>query len=80
MALQYAIAQKEKDEKKQRLLEKKLDYAYLEELVQNVNENPSLRIKITHKDGMIIEIDTTPKKKPNFFDDIEIKNDFIEVK
>lgn len=62
-AWREAMRRKEADERKSRLIEKRLDYAYLEELVQKVNENPALRVRVTHKDGMVIEIDTTPRRK-----------------
>lgn len=70
---------RELDEKKARLLDKDMDFAFLEELVQKTNENPLLRIRITLRDGTILDIDTKPKSKP--FDYIaEPTDDFLEVR
>lgn len=63
---------KEAEEKmKQRFLSKSIDYAYLEDLIEKVNENPNLRVSITLKDGTLMEINTQPKKKKILVDDTE---------
>lgn len=49
---------------KQLLINKKTDFGLLEELIQKVNDNPNLKIKITISDGSVIEINTyKPQKK-----------------
>lgn len=78
MAWAEAKKQKAEDEKKARFINKKIDYAYLEELVQKVNENPNLRFKITHKDGTVLEINTKPKSNPLQL--IEEPQEYVEVR
>lgn len=62
-----AKKQKEEDKMKARLLDRNMDYAYLEHIVQKMNENPLLRVKITMKDGTTLDLNTTPKKNGSDF-------------
>lgn len=78
MARQIVLKQKEEDMKKARLLKKDMDYAFLEELVQKVNENPLLRVRVTLKDGTVLDINTKPKNNPIQY--LEPQEDFLEVK
>jgi hypothetical protein len=78
MAKQIVLKQKEEDMKKARLLKKDMDYAFLEELVQKVNENPLLRVRVTLKDGTVLDINTKPKNNPIQY--LEPQEDFLEVK
>lgn len=73
-----AKEQRKKDKLKQRLLDKEMDYAYLEELVQKMNENPKLRIVITLTDGTKIDLNTTPKYNP--LDYIAPSEEYMEVR
>lgn len=66
--------------KKARLLNHKIDYAYLEELVQKVNENPALQVRITHKDGSVLEINTTPRRKADTFGTLGTESGIMEVR
>ena len=74
---QLAVIEAE-EAKKKRLLEKEMDYAFLEEIIQKMNENPLLRVKITLNDGTTLDLNTTPKKRPIEY--LEPHEDFIEVK
>jgi len=76
-AWKEAKKRKAEEELKSRFLEKKIDYQYLEELIQQINENPSLRVSITLKDGTLIEMNTQPRKKQLL---IAEQEDFLEVK
>lgn len=76
-AFKEAKRRNEELKMKQRFLSKSIDYAYLEELVEKVNENPNLRISITLKDGTLMEINTQPKKKQILVDDSE---NYVRVK
>lgn len=63
-AMAEAKKEKELDRKKTRLLAKDMDYQFLEEIIQRVNENPHLTVKITLKDHTELIVNTTPKR-PN---------------
>lgn len=78
MAMDIAKKQKEQDKIKARLLNKDMDYAFLEELVQKMNENPLLRIKVTLKDGTTLDLNTKPKINPVQY--LEPTDDFLEIK
>lgn len=78
MAREIARKQKEEDMKKARLLNKDMDYAFLEELIQKINENPLLRVKITLNDGTVLDVNTKPKSNPIQY--LEAHEDFLEVK
>ena len=77
-AMAEAKKEKEMDAKKARLLNKDMDYAFLEEIIQKMNENPLLRVKITLRDGTILECNTKPKSNPIQY--LEPHDDFLEVK
>lgn len=70
-AYKEAKKKQEEEKMKKRFLSKSIDYAYLEELIEKVNENPALRVSITLKDGTQMEINTQPKKKQILVDDNE---------
>lgn len=53
--------------KRKRLLNKSIDYEFLEKLVQKVNEDPQLGFKIFFKDGTSMEIAT---KKTRSYEEI----------
>lgn len=78
MAREIARKQKEEDMKKARLLNKDMDYAFLEELIQKINENPLLRVRVTLKDGTVLDVNTKPKSNPIQY--LEAHDDFLEVK
>ena len=78
-AMAEAKKQKEMDKQKARLLSKDMDYAFLEHIIQKMNENPLLQVKITLKDGTVLDCNTRPKKKTNI-DYIEPVEDFMEVR
>ena len=65
------------EKKKEALLNEKMNYQFLEELVQKCNENPQLKIKITLRDGTILDVNTTPKRKQNYIGTQE--ENFLEV-
>lgn len=66
------------DKQKQRLLSKNMDYAFLEQIIQKMNENPELQVKITLNDGTVLDCNTKPKRKA--IPIIEPQEQFIEVK
>lgn len=78
-AMAEAKKQKEMDKLKARLLNKDMDYAFLEHIIQKMNENPLLQVKITLNDGTVLDCNTRPKKKTNI-DYIEPVEDFMEVR
>lgn len=52
-----------KEAEKRRLLNSKSDWTMIEELVQQVNNNPSLRIRVMLNDGTNIYINTYEEEK-----------------
>lgn len=80
MAMKEAKKQKEYDKKKARLLAKNMDYQFLEEIIQKINENPQLTVKITLKDHTELVVNTTPKRGNGFVGDGGNEIDFLEVK
>ena len=71
----------DEDKRKQHFLKKSIDYQYLEELVQKINENPLLRISVRLSDGTKLELNTKPKKdNVNYMDITEPYEEFIEVR
>lgn len=76
MAMAEAKKQKEYDKRKQRLLTKDMDYQFLEEIIQRVNENPALNVRITLKDHTVLDVNTKPMQKLVYTE----SNDFEEVK
>jgi hypothetical protein len=79
-AMEQAKKRREEEKMKERLLSRDMDYAFLEELVQKMNENPLLRIKVTLNDGTTIDLNTAPKKKAGFDNILEPHEDFLEVR
>ena len=71
----------EEDKRKEQFLNKSIDYQYLEELVQKINENPLLRISVHLADGTRLELNTKPKNDGvNYADITEPHEDFLEVR
>lgn len=66
-AMKEAKKEKEYDKKKARFLAKNMDYQFLEDMVQRVNDNPKLNIKITLKDHTVLELNTYKHKAVNQF-------------
>lgn len=64
-AIAYYKKLKNEEKMKQRLLDKNMDYAYLEVLIQKLNTNPKLNIFIHTKDGSQISINTYKPVKDN---------------
>ena len=62
-AMKEAKKQKEYDKRKARLLAKNMDYQFLEEIINKVNENPNLNVKITLADHT--ELNVCIKKNHN---------------
>lgn len=77
-AMEEAEKQRALDIKKARLLSKDMDYAFLEELIQKINENPLLKVRVTLKDGTVLDINTKPKVNPLQY--LEPQEDFLEVR
>lgn len=66
-AMKEAKKEKEYDKKKARFLAKNMDYQFLEDMVQRVNDNPKLNIKITLKDHTTLELNTYKHKAASQF-------------
>lgn len=66
-AMKEAKKEKEYDKKKARFLAKDMDYQFLEDMIQRVNDNPKLNIKITLKDHTILELNTYKHKAVSQF-------------
>lgn len=79
-AMAEAKKEKELDRKKARLLAKDMDYQFLEEIIQRVNENPQLTVKITLKDHTELIVNTTPKRGSGFIGGGANELDYLEVK
>lgn len=79
-AMQEAKKEKELDKRKKRLLSRDMDYQFLEEIIQKINENPQLTIKITLKDHTELIVNTTPKRKNLYVGGGVNEIDFLEVK
>lgn len=62
-AMKEAKKQKEYDKRKAHLLAKNMDYQFLEEIINKVNENPNLNVKITLADHT--ELNVCIKKNHN---------------
>lgn len=79
-AIESANRQRELDKKKARLLNKDMDFAFLEEIIQKMNENPQLVVKITLKDGTVLDVCTKPKRNPLSEIMETPTDDFLEVR
>ncbi len=79
-AMAEAKKEKEMDKKKARLLAKDMDYQFLEEIIQRVNENPHLTVKITLKDHTELIVNTTPRRGNGFIGGGANELDYLEVK
>ena len=79
-AMREAKKEKELDKKKARLLAKDMDYKFLEEVVQMVNENPQLTVKITLKDHTELIVNTTPRRGNGLVGGGASEIDFLEVR
>jgi hypothetical protein len=79
-AMKEAKKQKEYDKRKARLLAKNMDYPFLEEIINKVNENPQLTVKITLKDHTELVVNTTPKRENGFVGGGSNEIDYLEVK
>lgn len=79
-AMAEAKKEKELDRKKARLLAKDMDYQFLEEIIQRVNENPHLTVKITLKDHTELIVNTTPRRGNGFIGGGANELDYLEVK
>lgn len=79
-AMREAKKEKELDKKKARLLAKDMDYQFLEEVVQMVNENPQLTVKITLKDHTELIVNTTPRRSNGLVGGEASEIDFLEVR
>ena len=79
-AMKEAKKEKEMDKRKARLLAKNMDYQFLEEIIQKVNENPQLTVKITLKDHTELVVNTTPKRGNGFVGGGANEIDYLEVK
>lgn len=76
-AMKEAKKQKEYDKRKARLLAKNMDYQFLEEIINKVNENPNLNVKITLADHTELNVCINKQHNSTFVSD---GMDFEEVR
>lgn len=79
-AMEEAKKEKEMDKRKARLLAKDMDYQFLEEIIQKINENPQLTVKITLKDHTELIVNTTPRKSNGMIGGSVNELDYLEVR
>ena len=60
-AVRFYRTERKKEYLKRQLLSRKTDFHLLEELIQNVNENPDLRIEVRLSDGTVLLLKTNHK-------------------
>lgn len=58
--------EREYEKKKAALLNRNMDYSFLEEIVQKMNENPLLSVTVNLKDGTRISLNTMPRNVNGF--------------
>lgn len=75
MAMKDAKRMKELDKQKKRLLSKGMDYQFLEEIIQRVNDNPKLNIKIVLKDQTTLFVNTYKKPESVFVGETYIEEE-----
>ena len=75
MAMKDAKRMKELDKQKKRLLSKDMDFQFLEEIIQRVNDNPKLNIKIVLKDQTTLFVNTYKKPESVFARDTYIEEE-----
>lgn len=68
-AMKEAKKQKEYDKRKARLLAKNMDYQFLEEIINKVNENPNLNVKITLADHTELNVCIKKQRNSTFVSD-----------
>jgi hypothetical protein len=60
-AVRFYRTERKKEYLKRQLLSRKTDFHLLEELIQEVNENPDLRIEVRLTDGTVLLLKTYHK-------------------
>ena len=60
-AVRFYRTERKKEYLKRQLLSRKTDFHLLEELIQDVNENPDLRIEVRLTDGTVLLLKTYHK-------------------
>ena len=60
-AVRFYRTERKKEYLKRQLLSRKTDFHLLEELIQEVNENPDLRIEVRLSDGTVLLLKTYHK-------------------
>ena len=60
-AVRFYRTERRKEYLKRQLLSRKTDFHLLEELIQDVNENPDLRIEVRLTDGTVLLLKTYHK-------------------
>ena len=66
-------------ESKEQLLNSKSDWSMLEALIQKINQQPNLRIKVTLRDGTTLELRCYEEQKKRDYELIDGEN-YIDVK
>ena len=75
-AVRFYRAERKKEYLKRQLLSRKTDFHLLEQLIQDVNENPDLRIEVRLNDGTVLLLKTYYKKETHDL----IDGNYYEVK
>lgn len=61
----YKFELKKKEEELKRLIKHDMDWAALQEFINKCNNNPGLHIKVTLKDGTVIDMTAEKDQKNN---------------
>ena len=64
--MEYYKNRKREEKAKKRLLSRDMDYNFLEQCVQKVNENPNLKIHIKLNDGTDLDVYTYKRSKVTY--------------
>lgn len=67
-SMKYYKDRKREEKEKRKLLSKKMDFNFLEQLIQKCNDNPALRIEVDLVDGTKLLLKTyVPKNNTDVF-------------
>ena len=61
--------------RRQTLINRKTDFAMLEQFIQSVNANPNLKITFTTSDGTTVELKTVSERKKTYTEILGEMND-----
>lgn len=62
----YKLELKKKEDEYKHLISHNMDFAFLQEFINKCNDNPGLSVKITLKDGTVIDMVAQKEQKREF--------------